>query len=165
MTTLFLIVAHAYNGVIGLNNKLPWQLPEDLIHFKRKTMGIPIIMGRKTHESIQRALPGRKNIVVTHDARRHFDGCNTVTSLEAAIALCETLNEPFAYLIGGAQLYQEGIKYAERLMVTEINQIFEGDSTFFIPFREAWREVSRETHRTYPPNDFTYAFVEYERIR
>ncbi|WP_225721195.1 dihydrofolate reductase [Candidatus Vallotiella sp. (ex Adelges kitamiensis)] len=164
MTTLFLIVAHARNGVIGLNNKLPWKLPEDLAHFKRKTMGMPLIMGRKTHESIQRALPGRRNIVVTHDTSRRFDGCNTVTSLDAAIALCETLNAPFAYLIGGAQLYREGIRYAERLIITEIDYIFEGDVTFPAPSLEQWQEVSRETCRTHSPNNFVYSFVEYERI-
>ncbi|UDG83201.1 dihydrofolate reductase [Candidatus Vallotia lariciata] len=164
MTTLFLIVAHARNGVIGCNNKLPWNLPEDLVHFKRKTMGIPLIMGRKTHESIRRALPGRPNIVVTHNSSRRFNSCKTVESLEAAIAFCETICAPFAYLIGGAQLYQEGMRYAERLIITEIDYIFEGDVMFPALSREQWREVSRETYRARSPNDFTYAFAEYERI-
>jgi dihydrofolate reductase len=165
MTTLCLIVARARNGVIGRDNALPWRLPEDLAHFKRTTMGAPLIMGRKTHESIGRALPGRRNIVVTRDAARRFDGCDTVTSLDAALALCETLHAPLAYLIGGAQLYREGIERAERLIVTEIDHAFEGDATFSAPSPQHWREVSRETHRASPPNDFDYAFVEYESIR
>jgi dihydrofolate reductase len=165
MTTLCLIVARATNGVIGRDNDLPWRLPEDLAHFKRTTMGVPLIMGRKTHESIGRPLPGRRNIVVTRDAARRFDGCDTVTSLDAALALCETHGAPLAYLIGGAQLYREGIERANRLIVTEINKAFDGDATFAAPDPAQWREVSRETHRASPPNDFDYAFVGYERIR
>ncbi|KAG0193185.1 hypothetical protein DFQ28_006194 [Apophysomyces sp. BC1034] len=165
MTTLCLIVARARNGVIGRDNALPWRLPEDLAHFKRTTMGTPLIMGRKTHESIGRALPGRRNIVVTRDPARRFDSCDTVASLDAALDLCETLHAPLAYLIGGAQLYRDGIARAGRMIVTEIGQAFEGDATFDAPSPDQWREVSRETHRANPPNKFDYAFVEYERIR
>ncbi|UDG82057.1 dihydrofolate reductase [Candidatus Vallotia cooleyia] len=164
MTTLCLIVARARNGVIGHNNTLPWQLPEDLLHFKNTTMGSPLIMGRKTHESIGHALPGRRNIVVTRDAAKQFHGCDTVTSLDAARALCEMLHAPLAYLIGGAQLYREGIRHAERLIVTEIDRVFEGDATFSTPSVERWREVSRKIHQTASPSNLIYAFVEYERI-
>lgn len=164
MTTLYLIVARARNGVIGRDNDLPWKLPEDLAHFKRTTMGAPLIMGRKTHESIGRALPGRRNIIVTRNPARRFDGCDTVTSLDDALALCERLHAPVAYLIGGAQLYRDGIERAERMIITEIDRAFEGDATFAAPAPDQWREISRETHRANPPNDFNYAFVEYERI-
>jgi dihydrofolate reductase len=165
MTTLCLIVARARNGVIGRDNDLPWRLPEDLAHFKRTTMGAPLIMGRKTHESIGRPLPGRCNIVVTRDATRRFNGCETVTSLDDALSLCAAHAAPIAYLIGGAQLYRDGIKRAERLIITEIDKSFEGDVTFAEPDPAIWREVARETHRANPPNDFDYAFVEYERLR
>lgn len=111
MTTLTLIVARARNGIIGRDNQLPWKLPEDLAFFKRATMGAPIVMGRKTHESIGRPLPGRRNIVVTRDASRRFDGCDTVTSLADALALAARDQAAEAFLLGGAQLYTEAVSY------------------------------------------------------
>jgi len=165
MTTLTLIVARARNGVIGRDNQLPWRLPEDLAFFKRTTMGAPIVMGRKTHESIGRALPGRRNIVVTRDANRRFAGCDTVASLDDALALAARDQAPQAFLIGGAQLYVEGIRKASRLIVTEIAADFDGDATFPAPDPAQWRETSRDTHRANPPNDFDYAFVTYDRRR
>ena len=161
MTTLTLIVARARNGVIGRENQLPWRLPEDLAFFKRTTMGAPIIMGRKTHESIGRALPGRRNIVVSRDGTRRYEGCDVVTSLEAALALEPTKE---AFLIGGAQLYRDGFERADKLIVTEIDADFDGDTRFPAPDPELWREVSREPHRAAAPNDFAFAFVTYERI-
>ncbi|AOK29169.1 MULTISPECIES: dihydrofolate reductase [Burkholderia] len=163
MTTLTLIVARARNGVIGRDNQLPWKLPEDLAYFKRTTMGAPVIMGRKTHESIGRPLPGRRNIVVTRDGARRFDGCDTATSLDAALALAARDGAAEAFLIGGAQLYAQGIRQADKLLVTEIDQDFEGDASFPAPDAAQWEEVSRDTHRAAMPNDFAYAFVVYRR--
>jgi dihydrofolate reductase len=163
MTTLTLIVARARNGVIGRDNQLPWRLPEDLAFFKRTTMGAPIIMGRKTHESIGRPLPGRRNIVVTRDAARRFNGCDTVTNLPAALALAELDQAPQAFLIGGAQLYAEGVAYADKLIVTEISADFAGNATFPAPDPAQWEEVSREAHHSDAPNAFDYAFVTYRR--
>jgi dihydrofolate reductase len=163
MTTLALIVARARNGVIGRDNQLPWRLPEDLAFFKRTTLGAPIIMGRKTHESIGRPLPGRRNLVVTHDASRVFAGCETVTSLEQALALCDAAAVPQAFLIGGAQLYASGMALAQRLIVTEIDHDFAGDAFFDAPDPALWTEVSREAHRAEQPEPFAYAFVEYRR--
>ena len=164
MTTLTLIVARARNGVIGRDNQLPWRLPEDLAFFKRTTMGAPIVMGRKTHESIGRVLPGRRNIVVTRDAQRRFDGCDTVTNLDDALALAARDGAAEAFLIGGAQLYQEGALRADKMIVTEIHADFDGDARFPAPDPDTWREVSRETHRAKEPNDFEYAFVVYQRV-
>lgn len=130
MTSLTLIVARARNGIIGRDNQLPWKLPEDLAFFKRTTMGAPIVMGRKTHESIGRPLPGRRNIVVTRDASRRFDGCDTVTSLADALVLAARDGAAEAFLIGGAQLYAEGLALADKLIVTEIDADFEGDASF-----------------------------------
>jgi len=161
MTTLTLIVARARNGVIGRDNQLPWRLPEDLAFFKRTTMGAPIIMGRKTHESIGRPLPGRRNIVISRDGTRRYEGCDVVTSLQAALAL-EPAKE--AFLIGGAQLYRDAIARADKMIVTEIDADFDGDARFPAPDPELWREVSREPHRAAAPNDFAFAFVTYERI-
>jgi dihydrofolate reductase len=163
MTTLTLIVARARNGVIGRNNQLPWRLPEDLAFFKRTTMGAPIVMGRKTHESIGRVLPGRRNIVVSRDAARRYDGCDTVTSLAAALELAAQDQAPEAFLIGGAQLYEDGLREAHKLIVTEIAEDFEGDTTFPAPDLLEWEEVAREAHRANPPNEFDYAFVTYRR--
>jgi len=163
MTTLTLIVARARNGVIGRNNQLPWHLPEDLAFFKRTTMGAPIVMGRKTHESIGRVLPGRRNIVVTRDTQRHFDGCNTVTGLADALVLAERDGASEVFLIGGAELFREGWPLAQKLIVTEIDADFEGDIFINAPDAAVWKEVSRETHRAGAPNDFDYAFVVYER--
>jgi dihydrofolate reductase len=163
MTTLTLIVARARNGVIGRDNQLPWRLPEDLAFFKRTTMGAPIVMGRKTHESIGRALPGRRNIVVTRDAQRRFEGCDTVTNLDDALALAARDGAPEAFLIGGAQLYEEGALRADKMIVTEIHADFDGDASFPAPDPALWEEVSRETYRAGAPNDFEYAFVVYRR--
>ena len=163
MTTLTLIVARARNGVIGRDNALPWRLPEDLAFFKRTTMGAPIIMGRKTHESIGRALPGRRNIVVTREAGKRFPGCDTATSLDEALALAAQDEAPTAFLIGGAQLYVEGLGLAHELVVTEIAADFAGDATFPAPDPAVWRETSRETLHANAPNDFDFAFVHYVR--
>ena len=163
MTTLTLIVARARNGVIGRDNALPWRLPEDLAFFKRTTMGAPIIMGRKTHESIVRALPGRRNFVVTREAGKRFPGCDTATSLDEALALAAQDQAPEAFLIGGAQLYGEGLGLAHELVVTEIAADFEGDATFPAPDPAVWRETSRETLHANAPNDFDFAFVRYVR--
>jgi dihydrofolate reductase len=118
-------------------------------------------MGRKTHESIGRPLPGRRNIVISRDGTRRYDGCDVVTSLEAALAL-EPAKESF--LIGGAQLYRDAIARADKMIVTEIDADFDGDTRFPAPDPELWREVSREPHRAAAPNDFAFAFVTYERI-
>jgi dihydrofolate reductase len=161
MTTLTIIVARARNGVIGRDNQLPWHLPEDLAFFKRTTMGAPIIMGRKTHESIGRPLPGRRNIVVTRDAARRFEGCETATSIDEALTLAAAQSAPEAFLIGGTQLYGEGIGLADKLIVTEIDADFEGDATFAAPEPTQWQIVSREAHQG---QAFDYARVVYRRI-
>ncbi|GLU32333.1 dihydrofolate reductase [Trinickia caryophylli] len=162
MTTLTLIVARARNGVIGRDNQLPWRLPEDLAFFKRTTMGAPIIMGRKTHESIGRPLPGRRNIVVTRDAFRRFDGCETATSIDAALALAA--DAPEAFLIGGTELYRQAIGHADKLIVTEIDADFEGDATFPAPDPAQWHAVSHEPHRLEGADGFDYARVVYARV-
>lgn len=161
MTTLTIIVARARNGVIGRDNQLPWHLPEDLGFFKRTTMGAPIVMGRKTHESIGRPLPGRRNIVVTRDAARTFEGCETATSIAQALALAAKDGAPEAFLIGGTQLYAEGIGQADKLVITEIDADFEGDAMFPAPDPTQWEAVSRESHRG---EAFDYARVVYRRI-
>lgn len=162
MTILTLVVARAENGVIGRDNQLPWRLPEDLAHFKRVTLGKPIIMGRKTYDSIGRPLPGRRNIVVSRNPDLQIEGCDVAGSLIDAQRLCVGVDE--ICLIGGAQLYAEALASADKLIVTEIAKAFEGDASFPVLDRSQWRETARETHHAGAPNDFDYAFVTYERV-
>jgi dihydrofolate reductase len=163
MTRLILIVARARNGVIGRDNQLPWHLSEDLKFFKRTTMGAPVIMGRKTHESIGRALPGRRNLVVTRDPSRRFDGCETVGSLDEALAVCAQQGVADVYLIGGAELYRDGIDRADGLVITESDHDVEGDATFDAPDPGIWHETGRELPEHQAPGEFDYAWVRYER--
>ncbi len=160
MTLLTLIVARARNGVIGRDNTLPWRLPEDLQHFKRTTLGAPIIMGRKTWDSIGRPLPGRRNIVVSRNHALELAGAEVVGSLEDAQRLCAGVEQVF--LIGGAQLYAEALPSADRLIVTEIDADVPGDAFFPAVDRSIWIETSREKHHS-EANGFDYAFVTYER--
>jgi dihydrofolate reductase len=162
MTVLSLVLARADNGVIGRNNALPWHLPEDLKHFKVLTVGKPVIMGRKTWDSLPakfRPLPGRRNIVVTRQRDWQADGAERAASVTDALRLCA--DAPEACLIGGAQLYAEALPLAQRAYITEIHRAFDGDA-HFAPLPPSWTEVRRETHRAAAPNDFAYSFVIYE---
>lgn len=156
---LSLIAAVAANGVIGSDNALPWRLPEDLKRFKALTLGHPVIMGRKTYESIGRPLPGRRNIVISRNTAYMADGCETASSLEAAIAACNgTTDEVF--VIGGAQIYAEALPLAQRLYLTEICRAFQGDARFPAIRRGGWAETAREKHRT--DDGLEYDFAVYD---
>ncbi|TWI69345.1 dihydrofolate reductase [Pseudoduganella lurida] len=145
MTQLSIIVAIDSNRGIGVRNQLPWHLPEDLAHFKRLTTGHPIIMGRKTFDSIGRPLPNRRSIVVTRNAGWRHEGVEAVQSLEAAVAL---VGDAPAFIIGGAQVFDEALRVADTLIVTEIHQAFECD-TFFPSLDPAvWQEAAREAHES-----------------
>jgi dihydrofolate reductase len=161
MKPLTLIAALARNGVIGVDNRLPWHLPEDLQRFKALTMGQAVIMGRKTWESLPpkfRPLPGRRNIVVTRDAAYVAEGATVVHSLTDAAAAA---GEQTAFVIGGAELYRQALPLASRLELTEIDADFAGDAHFPDFDRAAWREVARSGGRA--AAGFGYAFVSYER--
>ena len=155
---LYLVAAVASNGIIGANGALPWRLPEDLQHFKRITMGHPVIMGRKTWESLKRPLPGRDNIVVTRTAGYEAPGAAVAGSLQAALALC--LGEPVVFVIGGSRLFAESLPFAAGLVMTEIYQDFEGD-TWFPPYdRSHWKETQRERHATAEGMEFDFVLYE-----
>ena len=155
---IYLVAAVASNGIIGANGALPWRLPEDLQHFKRVTMGHPVIMGRKTWESLAGPLPGRDNIVVTRTAGYETPGAAVASSLEAALALC--LGEPVAFVVGGSSLFAESLPSAAGLVMTEIHKDFEGD-TWFPPYdRSRWKESQREQHVT--ADGMKFDFVLYE---
>lgn len=141
---LSVIVALAQNGVIGHNNKLPWHLPEDLKRFRALTTGHHIIMGRKTYESLGRLLPGRTTVIVTRNRDYKVEGALIASSIQTAIALCKGDEEPF--LIGGAELYKEGLEYASKLYITQINAEFAGDAYFPEFDLGRWQETSREAY-------------------
>ncbi|HJV73937.1 MAG TPA: dihydrofolate reductase [Noviherbaspirillum sp.] len=159
MSHLTIIVATDAQHGIGINNTLPWRLPEDLAHFKRITSGHPIIMGRKTFDSIGRPLPNRRNIVITRNAAWTHYGVESVTSVDGALAL---VGDTPAYVIGGAQIYAEVLPVTNRLIITEIARNFNCDAFFPAIDPQKWKEVSREQHHSEEQN-FDYAFVVYER--
>ena len=151
----------ASNGVIGSDNTLPWRLPEDLKRFKALTLGHPVIMGRKTHESVGRPLPGRRNIVISRNKGFAAAGCETAASLDAAIAACAGTTDEI-FVIGGAQIYAEALPKAQRLYLTEIGAEYPGDACFPEFDRSAWSETAREHNRS--ESGIDYAFAIYDRL-
>lgn len=161
MTQLHLIVAHARNGVIGKNNKLPWYLPEDLKNFKRTTLGKPVIMGRKTWESLGRPLPGRHNIVITRQKDYVAEGATVVADLDSAIAAIG--DAPIAFIMGGAQVYEEAMPKVEVAHITYLNADFEGDA-YFKPLSEnEWNLIEEDTFPATDFHPFSYSFRTYVR--
>ena len=164
-----LVVAMAENRVIGRNNQLPWYLPEDLKYFKRVTMGKPIIMGRKTFESIGKPLPGRTNIVITRNTDYQAEGIKVVHTLEEAVELCESIgmiddtNE--AMVIGGAEIYRQSLAIADRLYLTKVHAEVEGDAYFTEFPEEEWKELGRESYKAEGPNPYDYSFVVLENLK
>jgi len=156
---LALIAAVARNGVIGSGNALPWRLPADMQRFRALTMGHAVIMGRKTWESIGRALPGRQNIVVTRQRDYAADGAQVTASLDDALRAV-TMPPP-AFCIGGGELYALALGRATTLHVTQIDRDFAGETRFPGYDRSQWRETAREEHRA--TEGFDYAFVTFER--
>ncbi len=156
---LTLIAAVARNGTIGKDNTLPWRLSEDLKRFKALTMGHPIIMGRKTWESLGRPLPGRSNIVITRDKGYRAGGATVVHAIDEALATAQDAAEVF--VIGGAEIYAMTLPRADCLQLTELAADFDGD-VHFPPFdRSQWRTTFHETHTG--TDGLAYAFVTYER--
>lgn len=162
---LSLIVAMSRNGVIGIDNQLPWHLPEDLKYFKSVTMGKPIIMGRKTYDSIGRPLPGRTNIVITRDPSWQAEGVSVVQTLEAALSLgqvaCNAAGADEIMVIGGEQIYRMTLPAADRLYLTQVDAEVEGDAFFPDIDLDQWQQVSErapELTDTHP-----YRFVILDR--
>lgn len=156
---IYLIAAVAANGIIGAEGKLPWYLPEDLKHFKNLTLGHPVIMGRRTWESLGRPLPGRDNIVVTRQPGYAANGAAVAASLAAALALCA--REPVAYVIGGSELYAAALPLADGLAMTEIHRDYAGDTRFPAWDRAQWKEAQRQPHTA--ADGLRFDFVLYER--
>ena len=164
---LSIIVAVAENGCIGINNSMPWYLPADLKHFKRLTSGNIVIMGRKTYDSIGgKPLPNRQNIVISRNTDFSFDGIKTVTSIEQALDVANSMAEisgiEEAFIMGGAQIYEQSLPLAQRLYITEVKKTVTGDAFFPSIDLAQWQEIGREAHY-YEPQDTHYDFVVYER--
>jgi len=159
--SLTLLAAVADNGVIGRNGALPWHLPDDLRHFKALTLGKPILMGRRTFESIGKALPGRRNLVLTRGAAASAPGVEYVASLDAARAL--TLDAPELCVIGGASLYGQSLGAASRIHLTQVHGEVAGDVYFPLRDFSGWRELERFEHPADARHEYAMSFVTLER--
>ena len=156
-----IIAAIGNNWVVGINNKLPWDLPADMEHFRQKTLGKPVIMGQKTLESIGKPLPGRTNIVLTLDENFHPQGCTVAHSIEEALGAAKDFEE--VMICGGVSIYKQFLPLADRMYLTRIKNDFEGDA-FFPEFDwEDWKEVERIEHPAGDGNPYKYSFITLER--
>jgi dihydrofolate reductase len=159
---LSLCVAIDENGLIGSNNALPWHLPADLKHFRKITMGKPIIMGRKTYESIGHALPGRLNIVLTNNINFSLDNCTVMHTIKEVLSFSKDYDE--SVVIGGAKLYESLLPQVQRMYITRIDAKFVGD-TYFPHYQSTeWRQVKTQTYSTDKNNPYNYSFAILERI-
>lgn len=158
-----LVVAKSDNQVIGRDNQLIWKLSSDLKRFKQLTSGHPIIMGRKTFESIGKALPNRRNIVITKNKNWNSEGIEVVHSLEEALKKAKSLDSTI-FILGGGTIYEQSISLADAIEVTEVHAVFEGDAYFPEIDNRTWKEVNRENFSKDEKNEFNYSFVRYERI-
>lgn len=167
LVPLAIIVAVADNGVIGRDNALPWHLPGDMRYFRQVTMGKPVIMGRKTYDSIGKPLPGRSNIIISRDPNFAADGIQVVRSLAAAHALATEIARidgvDEALVMGGAQIYELALPLAQRIYFTEVHAHVEGDAVLLPIDWNSWREVARQRHSSENSDEYDYSFVRYER--
>lgn len=157
------IVAMAENRVIGINNQLPWKLPADLKHFKNITTGHPILMGRKTYESIGRPLPNRMNIIMTRDRHYQANGCHVVTGIDEALQLAAHENKNEIFVIGGAEVYKQLLPQIDRLYLTIVHHPFEGDAYFPALNQVDWQEISHEKHTADADNPYGYSFLVWDK--
>ncbi|MBT3204988.1 MAG: type 3 dihydrofolate reductase [Gammaproteobacteria bacterium] len=161
MTSLSIISAMDENNLIGDKNTLPWHIPADFAYFKKTTMGKPVLMGRKTYESIGKPLPGRRNIIISRNSSYQAEGCEITDSIQAAIELVSDHAE--VMMLGGASLYEQTLTLADTLYITEVHHQFSGDTWFPAINPDDWKETWREEHPSDERNKFPYAFVKYLR--
>ena len=164
--TISLIAALTKNRVIGKNNDLPWQLPDDMKYFMQTTKAHHVIMGRKNYESIPekfRPLPNRTNIVVTHQKEFTAPGCRVVNSIEEGIAIARSAGEKELFIIGGSEIYGQGMAYADQLYLTEIDATLEGDTYFPLFNPDEWKELSRTHHEADARHAYSFDFVVYKK--
>lgn len=151
------------NRIIGKDNTLPWYLPADLQYFKKVTMGHPILMGRKTYESIGKPLPGRENIILTRNADYQQEGITVISDMKEAVAYADALDEE-VFVIGGAEIFQQLISDCKRLYITQIHHSFEGDTYFPELNMSKWQTVSKTTGIVDAKNKYPHEFIVLERI-
>jgi dihydrofolate reductase len=161
--TITIIVAADEGNVIGGHNQLLWKLPADFRRMKALTMGHPLIMGRKTHESIGRALPGRRNIVVTHKKDATYPGCEVAGSMEEAFRMVKDDPSGEAFIFGGGEIYRLGMARADKIEMTRVHARYEGDATFPEIDPKHWEEVAREDHEADEENPVPFSFITYRR--
>jgi len=161
--TLSIITAMDNNRLIGKNNALPWNLPEDLAFFKKTTLNKPIIMGRKTFESIGRPLPGRTNIIISRNKDYHVDGCIVLDSIKSVLHYCK--NDEEIMLIGGASLYKQWLPYADQIYITLIDDEFEGDAWFPDYKPDSWVTESREQHKSLKNPGINYQLIKLKKVK
>jgi len=165
MTALVLIAALDRKHAIGRDNALPWRLSDDLKRFKALTLGKPLLMGRKTAQSLGRALPGRRNLVLTRSGETPFAGMDAVGSTEQALELAQADGAAELCVIGGGEIYALCLPSATRMHLTRVDTEVDGADAFFPRFdRDEWREVSRESHRADERNEFDFEYVDYVRL-
>ena len=152
-----LVAAASDNNVIGKNNTLPWRLPADMKFFKNLTMGHTVIMGRKTFESMGKPLPGRKNVVITRNKEFKAEGCSIVSSIEDALNRCASENEVF--IIGGAEIYRQSIKMADKIYLTRVHGYFDGDAFFPDIPADGWDETAHTDFAADEKNSYPYSFL------
>lgn len=157
-----LIVAAAENGVIGKDNQLLWRLPDDLKRFKKLTMGCPIIMGRKTYESIGKPLPGRTNIIITRSAEYRVEGAHTVQAIEQALELARNLGAEEAFIVGGGEIYRDALskQLVEKIYLTEVRVDLAGDTYFLLPDSTLWQTTAETKHATDERHAYSFRFVD-----
>ena len=162
--TISAIVAMAENRVIGKNNQLPWRLPADLRHFKAITTGHPVLMGRKTYESIGKPLPNRTNIIMTRNPSYQAPGCIVVTSIQGAIQSAISTKSLELFIIGGEEIYKQFLPYIQKMYLTLIHHTFEGDAFFPEINWEEWNETNHEDHPADNENPYSYRFITLEKV-
>lgn len=163
MKKISLIVAMSENGIIGQDNHLPWHLPNDLKHFKALTIGKPIIMGRKTYESIGKPLPGRQNIIITKSLNLQIPGCNMAHSVSEALAL--TTNAPEVMVVGGDEIYRLFFPLVSCMHITYVHTVLKGDVSFLAYEPKEWQEIAKEHHQQDEKHAYDYSFVTLVRKR
>jgi dihydrofolate reductase len=155
-----IIVAISKNRVIGKDNSLIWHLPADLRRFKEVTTGSVVVMGRKTYESIGKPLANRRNVIITRNENYEAQGCEVVNSIEEALLICYE----DCFIIGGSEIYKQSLSMADEIYLTEVDDVFDGDS-FFPELGNEWHEVSNEKFEADDKNKFNYSFIKYEKYK
>ena len=159
------ISAVSQNNVIGKNNTLPWHLPADIRFFKQTTMGHPVIMGRKTYDSFEKALPGRENIVITRQKDYSLPDATVVNSLENALEKAAILHNDEIFILGGSQIFEQSMPLIHRIYLTRIHENFEGDTFFSVISLKEWEKIKEEYHTPDEINKYAYSFQTWEKIK